>query len=66
VRIFRQKSEEDDDAPIPGKVLTQSAPPRPARFCGARAVGDFVILDWDTAYGTVGWAHYLNGSGHRR
>jgi hypothetical protein len=64
VRIFQRKNEAlGDNAPIPGKVLIQPAPDEPAQFCGSRVVGDFVILDWDTAYGTVGWAHYLKGSG---
>lgn len=63
MQVFRRKDEEADDVPPPGGVLTQQAPSRRSRFSGARVVGDFVILDWDTAYGTVGWAHYLKGSG---
>jgi hypothetical protein len=46
-------------APSEQKALTCPAPEEPARFGGARTVGDYVILDWATAYGTVGWAHSL-------
>jgi hypothetical protein len=38
-------------------VLTRAAPSEPARFSGSRRVGGFVVLDWETRYGTVGWAH---------
>lgn len=41
------------------KVLTRPAPKKPAKYCRSRIVGDFVILDWFTAYGTVGLAHSL-------
>jgi hypothetical protein len=40
-------------------VLARPVPPEPARFSGAQMVGDFVILGWDTAYGTVGWGYSL-------
>jgi hypothetical protein len=43
-------------------VLARPAPEQAARFSRARTVGDFVILDWETAYGTVGWAHSLRAS----
>lgn len=41
------------------RVLTRPAPGEPGKFGGARAVGDYVILSWVTANGTVGWAHSL-------
>lgn len=43
------------------RVLTRPAPEEPARFSGSRVISNYVILDWDTAYGTVGWAHSLRG-----
>lgn len=49
----------DKDTASEEKVLTRPAPLEPGRFGQARAVGDFVILDWATEYGTVGWAHSL-------
>lgn len=42
-----------------GKVLTSPAPEEPGKFTGTRTVGDYVVLEWDTAFGTVGWAHSL-------
>jgi hypothetical protein len=45
-----------------GKLLTSPAPEAPAKFTGTRTVGDYVILAWDTAFGTVGWAHSLRSS----
>lgn len=64
VQIFRRKHEDiDDDTPVPGGLLIQRPPVEPATFSGARRVGDFLIFDWATAYGTVGWAHYLLDSG---
>ncbi len=41
------------------KVLTRPALEEPGRFGGAQTVGDYVILNWVTAYGVVGWAHSL-------
>lgn len=41
------------------KVLTRPAPDEPAEYGRSRIVGDFVILDWSTAYGTVGLAYSL-------
>ena len=41
------------------KVLTCPAPEQVGRFGGGRRIGDFVMLDWDTAYGTIGLAHPL-------
>lgn len=58
MQVFRRKDEEQDISSH-DKVLTRSAPAMPAEFHGARTVGDFVILDWYTAYGTIGWAHSL-------
>lgn len=43
-------------------VLNRRAPEQPSRFSGARVVDEFVILDWNTAYGTVGWAHSLRSA----
>jgi hypothetical protein len=41
------------------KVLTRPAPEQVGRFVRSRMIGDFVMLDWDTAYGTIGLAHSL-------
>jgi hypothetical protein len=38
-------------------VLMRAVPSEPARFAGSRTFGDFVLLDWETGYGTIGWAH---------
>jgi hypothetical protein len=38
-------------------VLMRAAPSEPARFSGSRTFGDFVVLSWETEYGTIGWAH---------
>src|ERR1035441_5262144 len=54
-----RRRNDDVSAPPEQKVLTQPAPAAPGRFRGARTVGGYVILDWVTAYGTVGWAHSL-------
>jgi hypothetical protein len=43
-------------------VLTRAAPPEPSRFSGSRTVGGFVVLDWETGYGTVGWAHPVHAA----
>jgi len=45
-----------------GKVLTSPAPEDPGKFTGTRTVGDYVVLEWDTAFGTVGWAHSLKSA----
>src|SRR5258708_36198935 len=50
-KIWR-KPDPDEDL-----VLTRTAPSEPARFSGSRTAGGFVVLDWETGYGTVGWAH---------
>jgi hypothetical protein len=44
------------------KVLIRPAPTQPARFCRPRTIGDYVVLDWFTAYGTVGLAHSLTAA----
>lgn len=51
----------DDRASTPPKqtVLTRPAPQEPGKFTRARMVGDYVILEWTTAYGDVGLAHSL-------
>jgi hypothetical protein len=53
-----------NDAGVPSEqnVLTRPAPEEPGRFGQARRVGHFVILDWATAYGTVGLAHSLRSA----
>jgi len=38
-------------------VLMRAAPSEPARFSGSRTFDDFVVLNWETEYGTIGWAH---------
>lgn len=58
---IRRKSG-DAREPSAQKVLTRPAPKEPGTFGGARTIGDFVILEWDTAFGTIGWAHPLKAS----
>ena len=41
-------------------VLMRAAPSEPARFSGSRTFGDFVLLNWETEYGTIGWAHPIH------
>src|SRR5487761_1308002 len=43
-------------------ILTRAAPPEPSRFSGSRTVGGFVVLDWETGDGTVGWAHPVHAA----
>jgi hypothetical protein len=54
-----RRRNDDTGALAEQKVLTRPAPAAPGRFSGARTVGGYVILDWVTAYGTIGWAHSL-------
>lgn len=66
VQIFGSRSNgASGDEPIPGRVLLQAPPGRAGVFTRSRLVEDFVILEWDTAYGTIGWAHYLRAPGIR-
>lgn len=51
--ISRRRSD-DTGAPSEQRVLARGAPKETGRFGGARMVGDFVMLDWITANGTVG------------
>jgi hypothetical protein len=44
------------------KVLIRPAPEHVGRFVRARLIGDFVMLDWHTAYGTIGLAHSLKSA----
>jgi hypothetical protein len=53
---FRRKRDPDEKRSAP-LVLMRAAPSDPARFSGSRTFDDFVVLDWETEYGTVGWAH---------
>jgi hypothetical protein len=41
------------------KLLTRPAPEQPGSFGHALIIRDFVILSWDTSYGTIGLAHSL-------
>lgn len=43
-------------------LLTRPAPSEPATFDGAKVVGDYLVQDWTTAYGTIGWAHPLKAT----
>jgi hypothetical protein len=52
----------DDASPPEGKVLVGPAPGVPGKFTRTRIVGDYVVLEWDTGYGTIGWAHSLRWS----
>lgn len=56
MRISRRGSDESG-SPSPRHLLTRPAPPEPATFDRARIVGSYLIQDWTTAYGTIGWAH---------
>ncbi|HUZ51678.1 MAG TPA: hypothetical protein VMU94_04020 [Streptosporangiaceae bacterium] len=56
--ILRRRRAEPK-TPSGQKLLTRAAPPAPGRFSRAETVDGFVILGWDTSYGTVGWAHSL-------
>lgn len=60
MQIFRQRRDKDgDDEAVPGRVLLQPPPSRPARFRAPQVVDEYVIHEWDTAYGTIGWAHHV-------
>jgi hypothetical protein len=50
----KRDPEESQSEPL---VLMRAVPSEPARFSGSRSFDDFVVLNWDTEYGTVGWAH---------
>jgi hypothetical protein len=50
------------NTPPEQRLLTQAAPDEPGTFDGTRTVGDFVIMNWSTAYGTIGWAHSLRAA----
>jgi hypothetical protein len=54
-----RRRHDDKNRPPEGRVLTRPAPEEPGKFTGARIVDDYVILEWATAYGTIGWAHSL-------
>ncbi len=52
----------DASEPPELKVLTRPTPKEPGTFGRARTIGDFVILRWETAFGTIGWAHPLKAA----
>jgi len=54
---FRRKRDPHENQPEPPLVLMRAAPSQPARFSGSRTFDDFVVLNWETEYGTIGWAH---------
>jgi hypothetical protein len=54
---FRRKRDSHENQPEPPLVLLRAAPSEPTRFSGSRTFDDFVVLDWETEYGTIGWAH---------
>jgi hypothetical protein len=49
-------------APPGRKLLARAASEKPGKFSGERKVGDYVILDWDTAHGTIGLAYSLRSA----
>jgi hypothetical protein len=42
--------------------MARPAPPEPATFNRANVVDDYLVQDWTTAYGTIGWAHPLKAT----
>jgi hypothetical protein len=54
---FWRKRNPHENQPEPSLVLLRAAPSEPTRFSGSQTFDDFVVLDWETEYGTVGWAH---------
>jgi hypothetical protein len=61
VPAMRTGARGKDDSPVRG-LLARPGTAKPARFGGSRIVGDFVILGWETAFGSVGWAHSMTAS----
>ena len=57
-----RRGRDDAERQPEGRLLTRKAPERPGEFTRSRTVAEYVILEWDTAYGTVGWAHSLKWS----
>ena len=53
---YGRKRNPHENQPEP-LVLMRAAPSEPARFSGSRTFGDYVLLNWETEYGTIGWAH---------
>lgn len=47
------------------QVLNRPAPKEPGAFGRTRTIGDYVILEWDTDYGTIGLAYSLRSSSVR-
>jgi hypothetical protein len=43
-------------------LLTQPAPPELATFDRAKIVSNYLVQDWTTACGTIGWAHPLKSA----
>ncbi len=56
---IKRRRNADTSPPLEQNVLARPSPGEAAGFSGARMAGHFAILDWDTAYGTVGLAHSL-------
>jgi hypothetical protein len=54
-----RRGHDDASSQPEGKVLVSPPPEVPGKFTGSRTVGDYIVLEWDTAYGTIGWAHSL-------
>jgi hypothetical protein len=54
-----RRGRDDASSQPEGKVLVNPPPKMPGMFTGTRTIGDYVVLEWDTAYGTIGWAHSL-------
>jgi hypothetical protein len=58
---IRRRSAGSEPAAGP-RVLLRPSPEEPAKYSRARAIGDFIVMDWYTAHGTVGWAHSLKAT----
>lgn len=59
---FARRGDDESDSSSEPHLLTRPAPPEPATFDGAKIVEDYLVQDWTTAYGTVGWAHPLKAT----
>lgn len=48
--------------PSEQNLFTRPTPPEPATFDQAKIVGDYLVQEWTTAYGPIGWAHPLKAT----
>jgi hypothetical protein len=59
--FIRRRHADANASPEPN-ILTRPVPEEPGAFRQGRIIGDFVVLDWATGYGIIGWAHSLKTS----